>query len=114
MVCEDGCLGDSEVRSCSIYSGAQLTSENCIAMCTSTYILQDEPESCMQEESEAESLTNLARDATFQAFVLHGSMLHLYAHEAQLPLLGIIAGMRPAFDIHANRLHIYGPDPCPF
>ncbi|CAL8466110.1 g5646 [Coccomyxa elongata] len=74
MVCEDGCLGDSE------------------------------------EESETESLTTLARDATFQAFVLHGSMLHLYAHEAQLPLLGIIAGTGGADESKALHGLIGGND----
>ncbi|BDA50979.1 probable fanconi anemia group I protein homolog [Coccomyxa sp. Obi] len=74
MVCEDGCLGDSD------------------------------------EESETESLTNLARDASFQAFVLHGSMLHLYAHEAQLPLLGIIAGTGGADESQALHGLIGGND----
>ncbi len=61
----------------------------------------------MQEESETESLTTLARDANFQAFVLHGSMLHLYALKAQLPLLGIIAGMPLTFHLHVDRHMFY-------
>jgi hypothetical protein len=54
-----------------------------------------EPEAHMQDNVDTESLTNLARDANFQAFVLQSSLLYLSSCKGQLPLLAIIAGVSP-------------------
>ncbi len=111
MVSEDGCLFYPEVSAhysvipgvpigidmCGKLSGAVNGAHLLIpAISQIAYCLQGGPEADVQDDTDTESLTSLARDANFQAFVLQSCLLYLCSCKGQLPLLAIIAGIHPA------------------